>query len=1177
MSHTVIHPTDDMIEAFALGKFDPPGDRQLEEHLAGCELCQDRAEAIAPDTLVELLASARTRGDADRSAATTPTLAGSATPSLHAPTQAWDETAPRPVDDGSAPAVLTGHAKYRVLRRLGVGGMGTVWLAEHTVMNRQVAVKVIRPDLLARPGATGRFLREVRAAAKLHHPNIVTAFDAEPVGESCLLVMEYVPGETLADRVKAGPLPAVEACQAVRDAARGLAHAHAAGLVHRDVKPHNLIRTNDGTVKVLDFGLAGVGAGEGIAAAGDGLTGAGMVCGTPEYIAPEQITDPHTADARADIYGLGCTLYHLLAGHAPFPEGTIMDKLAAQQTREPDPISGLADDLAAVLAKMLAKRPEERYQTADEVIAALGTICDTNRPTPRASYDREVVRRSARFVMAVIALIAIVVVGGVIFKIQRDNLEIVIKTDDPDIEVVMKRNGELVQIKDTTSGETWELDTVKNQIGLADKPEGLKLDLPGKEPIILRRQGKEIFSVTRVPKPAAENVGELRRFQGHEGPVRGVAYSPDGRFVLSGSGWPDGDRTVRLWDVATGKEIRKFEGHSDQVFSVAFSPDGRRALSSGADKTMRLWDVDTGKELRRFNGPDFGVTFSPDGRRALSGSGKRILQLWDLETGKEIRKFEGHEGWVISVAFSHDGLRAASTGSDYTLRLWEVETGKELKRFHFHTGGSAVVTYSPNGRFLLSGGPDLTVRLWDVESGKELRSFVGHTGFVTSVAFSPDGRRALSGSRDKTLRLWDVETGKELHCFQGHIDGVWAVAFSPDGLHAVSGGGGTYPDGIVGPGTDWSVRLWRLPELPEEIRPLAEIRRDAITGANNVPAAIVQVTFSPDGRYFLAAGDARRSPLRIYDGKSGQLVSQFVPDEDMGWSGGAFNPDGTKVLSWSYGISALYVWESSTGQRLHKLEGHTEAVNNGAFSPDGKLIVTGSQDHTLRVWDVATGKQRLFLEGHKDDCGGCFSPDGKRIVSAGGGDDGTIRGWDAATGKEVWKLTEQAIVDFRLSSSSLFSPDGTRLLSLWGDTVRVWEVATGKAVATLAGSTAVIGANFLPDGQRVVSWGKDKMLRIWNLADGKEVRNLDLREDLKEGEGASVAISPDGRLLLTLHGRTVRLRELATGKELHSYAINAQEVRSLAFSPNSRFAAAGSSRSWVYLWRLPDLTPAQKP
>src|SRR5262249_253713 len=294
----------------------------------------------------------------------------------------------RTTPDNAVPPALADHPKYRVIRRLGTGGMGSVWLAEHTVMHREVAVKVIRPDLLAKPGATERFLREVRAAGKLHHPNIVTAHDAESVGDSCLLVMEYVPGDTLGDRVKSGPLPVVDACRAVQDAARGLAHAHAAGLVHRDVKPHNLIRAADGTTKVLDFGLAAVGAGEGIPASGDGLTRAGMVVGTPGHIAPQQIPDPHPAPPPPGLPRPPRTLAPPPAAGPTLPEGSASEKLAAQPTHEPDPIPGLAAELSAVLAKMLAKRAEDRHQTADEVVNALDRIIDNVRPAPRRRWSR---------------------------------------------------------------------------------------------------------------------------------------------------------------------------------------------------------------------------------------------------------------------------------------------------------------------------------------------------------------------------------------------------------------------------------------------------------------------------------------------------------------------------------------------------------------------------------------------------------------------------------------------------------------------------------------------------------------------------------------------------------------------------------------------------------------------
>ena len=285
---TATHPFERELQDFLLGKLVDSDHFAVEAHVVECGECGVRAlDAPGQDTLTELLASARTRANSVRLSAATPMLAGSETPSLFAPTLAWEGSDSTPVAPSDVPASIANHPKYRVVRRLGIGGMGTVWLAEHTVMNRMVAVKVIRPDLLARPGAAGRFLREVRAAAKLHHRNIVTAFDAEQAGDSCLLVMEYVDGKTLADLIHSGPLPVPEACQAIRDAARGLAHAHAAGLVHRDVKPHNLIQASDGTVKVLDFGLTGVASGEIVAANGDGLTGAGMVVGTPAYIAPE--------------------------------------------------------------------------------------------------------------------------------------------------------------------------------------------------------------------------------------------------------------------------------------------------------------------------------------------------------------------------------------------------------------------------------------------------------------------------------------------------------------------------------------------------------------------------------------------------------------------------------------------------------------------------------------------------------------------------------------------------------------------------------------------------------------------------------------------------------------------------------------------------------------------------
>jgi serine/threonine protein kinase len=261
---------------------------------------------------------------------------------------------------------------YVLLEKLGEGGMGQVFKARNWKLGQAVALKLIRKERLTNADAVRRFHREIRAVAQLSHPNVVRAYDADEIGGTHLLVMEYAEGTDLARLVKQrGPLPVAEACEYVRQAALGLQHVYERGLVHRDIKPSNLLLSRQGTVKILDLGLALLTGGEEDRGASAALTGEGMLMGTADYMAPEQAQESHAVDVRADLYSLGCTLYFLLAGRAPFPTGTVLQKLTRHQSEEPTPLEQLRPDvppgLAAVVRKALAKRPGDRFQTPRRV------------------------------------------------------------------------------------------------------------------------------------------------------------------------------------------------------------------------------------------------------------------------------------------------------------------------------------------------------------------------------------------------------------------------------------------------------------------------------------------------------------------------------------------------------------------------------------------------------------------------------------------------------------------------------------------------------------------------------------------------------------------------------------------------------------------------------------------
>jgi tRNA A-37 threonylcarbamoyl transferase component Bud32 len=569
----VNHPTPADLAAFAVGKLSEADAGAVAEHLEHCPACRNVAESAPPDSFVARVKEARP-ASAPKGGTQVP---GAAAAPLVLPPE------------------LAQHPRYRILRELGRGGMGVVYQARQTVMDRPVVIKVINKALLDRPDAVERFRREVKAAARLAHPNIVTAYDAEQAGDLHMLVMEFVPGRSRAEVLQQkGSLSVAQACDCVRQAALGLQHAADQGMVHRDIKPQNLMLTPQGQVKILDFGLAKL-ASE--AADGKGLTADNAYMGTPDYSAPEQATDARTADIRADIYSLGCTLYCLLAGRPPFQEDTAMQTLLAHLQKEPVPLPELRRDMPArlwdVVARLLAKDPAARPQTPAEVAEALVPFCrESARPTapvasppgvaspgrttvanaetsplpaaaPAAPAAAVAGRSATRWPWllggAAVALLGLGLgawlLAGVVFKARTPQGTLVLEVSAPDAEVLV-------------DGKRWE-------VHVAGEREPIRIELAeGPHQLKVTRGGFEAFSEeVTITAGKAEHV--TARLVPREAPAgkRDPGFTPlfNGKDL---TGWSTTGGLPAQWKVQDGAlEVVPGAGHL--MTTKAFGPDLR--------------------------------------------------------------------------------------------------------------------------------------------------------------------------------------------------------------------------------------------------------------------------------------------------------------------------------------------------------------------------------------------------------------------------------------------------------------------------------------------------------------------------------------------------------------------------------------------------------------------------
>ncbi|MGD8383029.1 MAG: caspase family protein [Syntrophobacterales bacterium] len=622
---------------------------------------------------------------------------------------------------------------------------------------------------------------------------------------------------------------------------------------------------------------------------------------------------------------------------------------------------------------------------------------------------------------------------------------------------------------------------------------------------------------------------------GHSAPVTSVEFSPCGRYVLSGSK----DKTVKLWDIATGREIRTFKGHSDVVSSARFTPDGRYIVSSSWDRSIRLWDIATGLEVRVSEEHGYKVhamVISRNGKYALSGSEDRSLILWNLPSCRVAKRFGG--SGLASVVTRHTASHPSKIRDRIALNVQAIAKlpGSQWKPYtNGHVESVASVNLSKTGAYALSGSQDFTMRLWDVSTGDAVKVFRLPLVEFLAVAFSPDGKYALSGNSDSVLRLWKISNRKVIHELKGHSDAVSAVAFSPDGQFALSGS------------WDHTVNLWSISK--------GDVLKSFVGHTDRVNA----VAFSPDGKFVLSGSDDHT--LKLWDIATGQEIRTFK-GHSLGVRSISLSPNEPFLLS-GHNDHTLKLWDISTGRQIKVYRGHSGIVHSVIFSSDGRMALSGSSDKKIIVWDISTGRKSRILEGHTGAVKSVvLSRDNRHALS--GSEDQTIKLWDAWTGDEVKSI----VLDhtYKINCVAL-SPDGRyALVGTEGKTFNFIEMSSGRIHQSFDGHFfGVNSVSFAPNGRYALSGGGDNLIKLWDIATGQLVKSFEGHK----GSIQTAIFTPDGRYILSgSEDSTLRIWDVAKGISIKTLTGHSDTVTSATSIRDLNYVISGSADASIRKWDI---------
>ncbi len=981
----------------------------------------------------------------------------------------------RPV--GAPEGTLFGN--YELLHEVAQGGMGVVYKARQTALNRLVALKTIRGERLARPETVRRFQQEAAAAARLHHPHIVAIHEAGQVDGQHLYSMDFVEGHSLAEVVREHPLPARRAARYVMLIAGAIHYAHEQGILHRDLKPSNiLIDTND-SPRVTDFGLAKVLQTE------SEMTLTGEVIGSPSYMAPEQASGrSREIDPRTDVYALGAILYELVTGRPPFRAETTLQTLKLVTDNEPVPPRlfnpGLPEDLETICLRCLEKEPERRYPSAHLIAAELSRFLEGKpvlaRPVGALNKSWRWCRRNPT-VASLTLLLLLAVVGGFCAVVQ---------------ELHRARVAELIALKNAYVSDTnlarqaLEESNLGRARALLERyrPDGHRSspirDLRGWEWRWLWRrcQTQERATLTgaaeRVGRVALSADGRWLAALGRQESIwdlsgqrlvatrpdktwysgNQILFAPDGRTLFVGH---YEDACVRMLAVPS-LESRGQLRHQYPVNWIALSGDGR-LLAAEDMKAVKIWDAVEGRELSSIS-TEYNLRY---GRVALSRDGYRLafsdfdgrIYVWNWTNRQQVAKLAGHARvppWQCAIhdlAFSPDGRQLLSTGPDRAVRLWDLESGREVRRLEAHSRAVAALAYSPDGSLLATAGFDQTIRLWDVATWQVRATLHGHLDEVWSVAFSADGRTLATGSKDETVKPWDAQTVSQRELSWAVPLGTRAILLGPDaGVIGVLGADGAFRlltttnwqasvahPVRVGP-TDTPpvamdrgatclvagtaagpIRRWRLPEPSEAVPFIGHTGR------------VDALAFSDDGRWLASTG--ADNILRVWRTDTGrqaaefpyqhQLVFSIIVSPNANWLGVIFDND------------ELQIWERRTGRRVARLNPHKTGFQM-VFLNHRPGFATAGADGLVKIWDLQTLRcEEIFRDSLHGVTSIAITPNDDRLACGTG--EGVIRIWNLELGQEMATLKGH-----RESVGLLaFSRDERILVGVSPDKVSLWE------------------------------------------------------------------------------------------------------------------------------------------